>query len=54
MDHQQAVDFVREALKQDDDPQVACKALGEEAYKKGSQDNITGNAVLPCLCLNGR
>jgi serine/threonine protein phosphatase PrpC len=41
MDHQQAVDFVREALKQDDDPQVACKALGEEAYKKGSQDNIT-------------
>lgn len=41
MDHQQAVDFVREALKQDDDPQVASKALGEEAYKKGSQDNIT-------------
>jgi len=41
MDHQQAVDFVREALKQDDDPQVASKALVEEAYKKGSQDNIT-------------
>jgi protein phosphatase 2C family protein 2/3 len=41
MDHQQAVDFVIEALKQDQDPQVASKALVMEAYKKGSQDNIT-------------
>lgn len=39
--HQQAVDLVIEALKQDDDPQVASKALVDEAYKRGSQDNIT-------------
>jgi len=52
MDHQQAVDFVIEALKQDQDPQVASKALVMEAYKKGSQDNITGN--FPVTCNVGR
>lgn len=42
MTHQEAVDFVLLALKQSDDPQEVSKALVEEAYRRGSQDNITG------------
>jgi len=45
MTHQDVVDFVLPKLQELDDPQEASKQLVEEAYKRGSQDNITSLIV---------
>jgi len=45
MSHQQVVDFVLPRLIQLDDPKAVSKQLVEEAYKRGSQDNITSLIV---------
>ncbi len=39
--HQEAVDFARPRLQKTDNPQTVAEQLVQEAYDKGSQDNIT-------------
>jgi len=41
MSHQDVVDFVLPKLKEHDDPQIVSQQLVDEAFKRGSQDNIT-------------
>jgi len=41
MTHQEAVDFVLQCLKEDDDPHRVSKKLVDKAFQKGSMDNIT-------------
>ncbi|KAL6060122.1 protein-serine/threonine phosphatase [Balamuthia mandrillaris] len=41
MDHQVVADFVLSSLREKDDPQAASQELVEEAYRRGSTDNIT-------------
>eukprot|EP01089_Gocevia_fonbrunei_P010839 TRINITY_DN23831_c0_g1_i1.p1 TRINITY_DN23831_c0_g1~~TRINITY_DN23831_c0_g1_i1.p1 ORF type:complete len:409 (+),score=110.36 TRINITY_DN23831_c0_g1_i1:35-1261(+) len=43
--HQEAVDFVVEKLKENDDPQLTSQLLVEKAYEEGSMDNITAMLV---------
>jgi protein phosphatase PTC2/3 len=44
--HQEAVEFIGQKLKEHNgDPQVVAQLLVEEAYRKGSLDNITALLV---------